>query len=93
MARNPAGPRQRYAADRYPLVIEQSEAMQCVIAVMGAPGYALVCAEIEISFLYDAHLVIEVDRRHRGDSYCVVSVPHAGLSTASVQRQLATLLS
>ncbi|AOY01152.1 sporulation protein [Jeongeupia sp. USM3] len=117
------------ASDRDPLQVEPTEAMQCVIAAMGALGYALVradveagylrthvansqsgcyqelefrpqsyggIAEVEISFLYDAHathLVIEVDRRHRGDSYRVVSVPHAGLSTASVQRQLAELFS
>ncbi|BCL77036.1 SpoOM protein [Jeongeupia sp. HS-3] len=53
-------------------------------------------AEVEVSFLPGngaTHLIIEIDRRHRGDSYRVVSVPHAGLSAASVQRMLAPLFS
>ncbi|WP_432722228.1 sporulation protein [Jeongeupia wiesaeckerbachi] len=51
-------------------------------------------AEVELSFLPGptvTHVLVEVDRRFRGDSYRVVSVPHAGLSVDAVQRQFAPL--
>ncbi|AOY01386.1 sporulation protein [Jeongeupia sp. USM3] len=51
-------------------------------------------AEVEISFLPGTgvtHVLVEIDRRFRGDSYRFVSIAHAGLSVDAVQRQLAPL--
>lgn len=52
-------------------------------------------AEVEISFLPGpdtTHVLVEIDRRFRGDSYRFASLPHAGLTVDAARRQLAALV-
>lgn len=51
--------------------------------------------EVELSFLPEAeqtHVLIELDRSFRGDSYCTLTIPHTPQGLACIPEQLESLL-